>query len=112
MTMNDVLKQRLCVFFEQVSQVMMGIMVMSYSIPLHVTEFTEVVTLGVPWWSGLMVRIHLISAPTKIFVIIISYVIIIHMNVFVCVCVCVRVVSLSQQVCSPSSWTNTAPLRL
>ncbi|XP_008315995.1 transmembrane protein 176 isoform X2 [Cynoglossus semilaevis] len=37
-----------------VSQVMMGIMVMSYSIPLHVTEFTEVVTLGVPWWSGLM----------------------------------------------------------
>lgn len=65
MTMNDVLKQRLCVFFEQVSQVMMGIMVMSYSIPLHVTEFTEVVTLGVPWWSGLMVKIHLISAPTK-----------------------------------------------
>ncbi|XP_035033726.2 transmembrane protein 176 [Hippoglossus stenolepis] len=37
-----------------VSQVMLGLMVMSYSIPLHVTEFTEVVTLGVPWWSGLM----------------------------------------------------------
>ncbi|XP_060946788.1 transmembrane protein 176 [Limanda limanda] len=37
-----------------VSQVMLGLMVISYSIPLHVTELTEVVTLGVPWWSGLM----------------------------------------------------------
>ncbi|XP_051242146.1 transmembrane protein 176 [Dicentrarchus labrax] len=37
-----------------VSQVMLGLMVMSYSIPLHFTEATEVVRLGVPWWSGLM----------------------------------------------------------
>ncbi|XP_041640925.1 transmembrane protein 176 [Cheilinus undulatus] len=37
-----------------VSQVMLGLMVMSYSIPLHCTEVTEVVVLGVPWWSGLM----------------------------------------------------------
>lgn len=37
-----------------VSQVMLGLMVMSYSIPLHFTEVTEVVRLGVPWWSGLM----------------------------------------------------------
>ncbi|XP_023253028.1 membrane-spanning 4-domains subfamily A member 12 [Seriola lalandi dorsalis] len=37
-----------------VSQVMLGLMVMSYSIPLHFTEVTEVVSLGVPWWSGLM----------------------------------------------------------
>lgn len=37
-----------------VSQVMLGLMVMSYSIPLLFTEFTEVVALGVPWWSGLM----------------------------------------------------------
>ncbi|XP_073332790.1 transmembrane protein 176 [Pagrus major] len=36
-----------------VSQVMLGLMVMSYSIPLHFTEVTEVVWLGVPWWSGL-----------------------------------------------------------
>ncbi|CAB1328099.1 unnamed protein product [Coregonus sp. 'balchen'] len=36
-----------------VSQVMIGVMVMSYSIPLLSTEFTEVVTFGVPWWSGL-----------------------------------------------------------
>ncbi|XP_030277146.1 transmembrane protein 176 [Sparus aurata] len=36
-----------------VSQVMLGLMVMSYSIPLHFTEITEVVRLGVPWWSGL-----------------------------------------------------------
>ncbi|XP_038589388.1 membrane-spanning 4-domains subfamily A member 12-like [Micropterus salmoides] len=36
-----------------VSQVMLGLMVMSYSIPLHFTEATEVVILGVPWWSGL-----------------------------------------------------------
>ncbi|XP_054460418.1 transmembrane protein 176 [Anoplopoma fimbria] len=36
-----------------VSQVMLGLMVMSYSIPLHLTHITEVVNLGVPWWSGL-----------------------------------------------------------
>ncbi|KAM6941773.1 transmembrane protein 176 [Lycodopsis pacificus] len=36
-----------------VSQVMLGLMVMSYSIPLHFTVLTEVVNLGVPWWSGL-----------------------------------------------------------
>ncbi|XP_070783424.1 transmembrane protein 176 [Enoplosus armatus] len=36
-----------------VSQVMLGLMVMSYSIPLLFTEVTEVVSLGVPWWSGL-----------------------------------------------------------
>ncbi|XP_063739648.1 transmembrane protein 176 isoform X2 [Eleginops maclovinus] len=33
---------------------MLGLMVMSYSIPLLFTEVTEVVLLGVPWWSGLM----------------------------------------------------------
>lgn len=37
-----------------VSQVMLGLMVMIYSTPLLHTEFTEVVSLGVPWWSGLM----------------------------------------------------------
>ncbi|KAM9856695.1 transmembrane protein 176 isoform 2-T2 [Aulostomus maculatus] len=37
-----------------VSQVMLGLMVMSYSVPLHYTEVTEVVRLGVPWWSGVM----------------------------------------------------------
>lgn len=36
-----------------VSQVMLGLMVMSYSIPLHLTKVSEVVSLGVPWWSGL-----------------------------------------------------------
>ncbi|KAJ4926926.1 hypothetical protein JOQ06_014668 [Pogonophryne albipinna] len=36
-----------------VSQVMLGLMVVSYSIPLLFTEVTEVVLLGVPWWSGL-----------------------------------------------------------
>ncbi|KAM9363211.1 transmembrane protein 176 [Symphorus nematophorus] len=37
-----------------VGQVMLGLMVITYSIPLHLTEVTEVVQLGVPWWSGLM----------------------------------------------------------
>ncbi|XP_033479740.1 transmembrane protein 176 [Epinephelus lanceolatus] len=37
-----------------VSQIMLGLMIMSYSIPLHLTEITEVVRLGVPWWSGLV----------------------------------------------------------
>ncbi|KAM4604197.1 transmembrane protein 176 isoform 2-T2 [Polymixia lowei] len=36
-----------------VSQVMLGLMVLFYSLPLHCTDFTEVVNLGVPWWSGL-----------------------------------------------------------
>ncbi|KAF7213370.1 transcript variant X1 [Nothobranchius furzeri] len=36
-----------------VTQVMLGLMVMSYSIPLHITEATDVVTFGVPWWTGL-----------------------------------------------------------
>ncbi|XP_061844332.1 transmembrane protein 176 [Nerophis lumbriciformis] len=36
------------------SQIMLGLMIMSYSIPLHFTEFTQVVFLGVPWWSGLV----------------------------------------------------------
>ncbi|CAL9688478.1 unnamed protein product [Knipowitschia caucasica] len=36
-----------------VSQLMLGLLVMMYSIPLHLTEHTEVVLTGVPWWSGL-----------------------------------------------------------
>ncbi|XP_033829018.1 transmembrane protein 176 [Periophthalmus magnuspinnatus] len=36
-----------------VSQLMLGLLVMGYSIPLHLTEHTEVVWMGVPWWSGL-----------------------------------------------------------
>lgn len=36
---------------------MLGLMVMSYSIPLHFTEVTEVVSMGVPWWSGLVVSL-------------------------------------------------------
>ncbi|KAM4751469.1 transmembrane protein 176 isoform 1-T2 [Anableps anableps] len=35
------------------SQVMLGLMVMSYSLPLHFTEHTDVVIFGVPWWTGL-----------------------------------------------------------
>lgn len=42
-----------------VSQVMLGLMIISYSIPLHlrpssIIEYTEVIKLGVPWWSGLI----------------------------------------------------------
>ncbi|KAF3687064.1 Membrane-spanning 4-domains subfamily A member 12 [Channa argus] len=37
-----------------VSQVMLGLLVISYSIPLHLTEATEVIVLGVPWWTALM----------------------------------------------------------
>ncbi|XP_042340282.1 transmembrane protein 176 [Plectropomus leopardus] len=37
-----------------VSQLMLGLMVMSYSIPLCFAEHTEVVRSGVPWWSGIM----------------------------------------------------------
>ncbi|KAK2815527.1 hypothetical protein Q5P01_025994 [Channa striata] len=36
-----------------VSQVMLGLLVITYSIPLHLTEVTDVIMLGVPWWSGL-----------------------------------------------------------
>ncbi|XP_057699892.1 transmembrane protein 176 [Corythoichthys intestinalis] len=37
-----------------VSQMMLGLMVISYSIPLHLINFTEVVSFGVPWWSGIV----------------------------------------------------------
>uniref|UniRef100_A0A8C5D1R2 Membrane-spanning 4-domains subfamily A member 12-like n=2 Tax=Gouania willdenowi TaxID=441366 RepID=A0A8C5D1R2_GOUWI len=37
-----------------VSQVMLGVMVMSYSLPLLFTDVTLVLSVGVPWWSGLM----------------------------------------------------------
>ncbi|KAG7458519.1 hypothetical protein MATL_G00221050 [Megalops atlanticus] len=37
-----------------VSEVMVGVTVISYSIPLLATDFTEVMTFGVPWWSGLV----------------------------------------------------------
>ncbi|KAL6487882.1 hypothetical protein MHYP_G00045080 [Metynnis hypsauchen] len=36
-----------------VSQVMLGFLVITYSIPLLSGEFTEVVRFGVPWWSGI-----------------------------------------------------------
>ncbi|MED6265717.1 hypothetical protein CHARACLAT_028389 [Characodon lateralis] len=36
-----------------VSQVMLGLMVISYALPLHFTEHTDVVIFGVPWWTGL-----------------------------------------------------------
>ncbi|XP_007574685.1 transmembrane protein 176 [Poecilia formosa] len=35
------------------SQVMLGLMVMTYSLPLHFIEHTHVVNFGVPWWTGL-----------------------------------------------------------
>ncbi|KAJ8271238.1 hypothetical protein COCON_G00100970 [Conger conger] len=35
-----------------VSQVMVGLLVILYSLPLLIPAFTEVVTFGVPWWSG------------------------------------------------------------
>lgn len=36
-----------------ICQVMMGFMIISYSIPLLSAEITELVMFGVPWWSGL-----------------------------------------------------------
>ena len=56
----------------QVSQVMLGVIVISYSIPLLFTEFTECVNFGVPWWSGLSVtHTHILSPhyPPHVFLI-------------------------------------------
>ncbi|KAG9328878.1 hypothetical protein JZ751_010055 [Albula glossodonta] len=39
-----------------VSQLMVGVTVISYSLPLLSTDFTEVMAFGVPWWSGIMLR--------------------------------------------------------
>ncbi|KAK3554067.1 hypothetical protein QTP70_019177 [Hemibagrus guttatus] len=36
-----------------ISQVMLGFLIISYSVPLLSDELTEVVTFGVPWWSGI-----------------------------------------------------------
>ncbi|XP_026856305.1 transmembrane protein 176 [Electrophorus electricus] len=37
-----------------VSQVMLGFLIISYSVPLLSADFTEVLMFGVPWWSGLI----------------------------------------------------------
>ncbi|CAL8329164.1 unnamed protein product [Merluccius merluccius] len=37
-----------------VSQVMLGLLVMTYSSPLCFTELSEVLNTGTPWWSGLV----------------------------------------------------------
>ncbi|KAG1956473.1 transmembrane protein 176 [Pimephales promelas] len=37
-----------------VSQIVIGLLIISYSIPLLSTETTIILTFGVPWWSGLM----------------------------------------------------------
>ncbi|XP_076004061.1 transmembrane protein 176 [Genypterus blacodes] len=37
-----------------ISQMMLGFMLILYAIPLLFTEITEVVQMGVPWWSGLV----------------------------------------------------------
>ncbi|XP_066574746.1 transmembrane protein 176 [Amia ocellicauda] len=36
------------------SEVMVGVLVISYGLPLLSSQLTEVMTFGVPWWSGLM----------------------------------------------------------
>ncbi|KAI5617494.1 membrane-spanning 4-domains subfamily A member 15 isoform X1, partial [Silurus asotus] len=36
-----------------ISQVMLGFLIISYSVPLLSAKITEVVTFGVPWWSGI-----------------------------------------------------------
>ncbi|XP_077102677.1 transmembrane protein 176 [Siphateles boraxobius] len=37
-----------------VSQIVIGLLIISYSIPLLSTETTMILNFGVPWWSGLM----------------------------------------------------------
>ncbi|PWA30672.1 hypothetical protein CCH79_00009251 [Gambusia affinis] len=44
------------------SQVMLGLMVMTYSLPLHFAEHTHVVIFGVPWWTGLTVQACLVTS--------------------------------------------------
>lgn len=36
-----------------ISQVMLGFLIISYSVPLLSAKLTEVVIFGVPWWSGI-----------------------------------------------------------
>uniref|UniRef100_A0A8C2JYH6 Transmembrane protein 176 n=1 Tax=Cyprinus carpio TaxID=7962 RepID=A0A8C2JYH6_CYPCA len=37
-----------------VSQIIIGLLIISYSIPLLSTKTTMIINFGVPWWSGLM----------------------------------------------------------
>lgn len=37
-----------------VSQIVLGLMIISYSIPLLLVDSTLILDFGVPWWSGLM----------------------------------------------------------
>ncbi|KAK3573203.1 hypothetical protein QTP86_015112 [Hemibagrus guttatus] len=50
-----------------ISQVMLGFLIISYSVPLLSDELTEVVTFGVPWWSGISVRYNFF--PPKFFLV-------------------------------------------
>ncbi|XP_060780838.1 transmembrane protein 176 [Neoarius graeffei] len=36
-----------------ISQVMLGFLIISYSVPLLSAKLTEVILYGVPWWSGI-----------------------------------------------------------
>ncbi|XP_041960654.1 transmembrane protein 176 isoform X1 [Alosa sapidissima] len=46
-----------------VSQLMLGLLVMMNSIPLLFTDYTEILTFGVPLWSGLVVIFLLSKYP-------------------------------------------------
>ncbi|XP_056595206.1 transmembrane protein 176 [Triplophysa dalaica] len=37
-----------------VSQIALGLLIISYSMPLLMTESSLIINIGVPWWSGLM----------------------------------------------------------
>lgn len=85
---------------------MLGLMVMSYSIPLHFTEVTEVVSLGVPWWSGLTVSLcesillfHLFSSTFLLLSCVLSRILILWCNV---VFLCAH--------CLPVSWVCALPV--
>uniref|UniRef100_A0A672KUA0 Transmembrane protein 176 n=1 Tax=Sinocyclocheilus grahami TaxID=75366 RepID=A0A672KUA0_SINGR len=42
-----------------VAQIVIGLLIISYSIPLLSTEITMILNFGVPWWSGLMVSVFI-----------------------------------------------------
>uniref|UniRef100_A0A671RX68 Membrane-spanning 4-domains subfamily A member 12-like n=1 Tax=Sinocyclocheilus anshuiensis TaxID=1608454 RepID=A0A671RX68_9TELE len=55
-----------------VSERLIGLLIISYSIPLLSTEITMILNFGVPWWSGLMTKNNGIFSAVTIIISVIA----------------------------------------
>ncbi|KAI2668317.1 Membrane-spanning 4-domains subfamily A member 15 [Labeo rohita] len=55
-----------------VAQIVLGLLIISYSMPLLSAERTMILNFGVPWWSGLMVSVCLAVSAVNIIISVIA----------------------------------------